>query len=51
MEQGKLVLKDPGVSDESKKALSDAFAIATCSLKKIDYDLDIIIGRIISDFT
>ena len=45
MEQAKLVLKDPAVTNEGKKALSDAFAMATRSLKKIDYDVDVMIEK------
>ena len=45
MEQAKLVLKDPAVTDEGKKALSDAFAMATRSLKQIDYDVDVMIEK------
>ena len=44
MEQGKLVLKDPAVSDEDKNALSDVFEVATRSLKKMDGDVDVIQG-------
>ena len=45
LEQGKLVLKDPAVSEEDKNALSDVFRVATRSLKKIDSDVDIIQGN------
>ena len=45
MEQAKLVLKDPAVSEESKKALNDAFGMATRSPKKIDYDVGIMVDK------
>ena len=45
MEQGKLVLKDPAVTDEMKKAVGDAFTVATCSLQKIDRNVDIMIEK------
>lgn len=45
MEQGKLVLKDPAVSEEDKNALSDVFEVATRSLKIINSDVDIIRGN------
>ena len=45
MEQAKHVLKDPAVSEESKKTLSDAFGMATRSLKKIDYDVGIMVEK------
>ncbi len=45
MEQARLVLKDPAVTSERKKALSDAFALATRSLRKIDYDVDTMVEK------
>ena len=45
MQQAKLVLKDSAVTEDSKKALSDAFAMATLSLAKIDYDVDVMVEK------
>ena len=45
MEQARLVLKDPAVTDDSKKALSETFAMATRSLQMIDYDVDVMVEK------